>query len=93
MRRTPTQCLVLSSVAAAALLGGCRSNDAHEFVMPLDRTGSVSVMNAMTDEAIWTRPVPPGHVMVVDFDRDGFLRDDEFNITTGSPATRSHSSW
>ena len=90
MHRKLAQTLALPAVAVMALLGGCRSDDQHEFAMPLDRSGTVTIMDALSEETLWTKPLPPGQKLVLNFERDGAFHDDEFFTTKGGPANEVH---
>lgn len=86
MHRQLASCLSLTAVVAATLLGGCRSDDKHKFYSHYERPATVSVVDALNGDTIWTKPVPAGHVLKVQFDRDGVLGDDQLFMAQMTPA-------
>ncbi len=86
MHRKLAHCLAVPAVAVMAALGGCRSDDQHVFAMPLDRPGTVTIVDALTGEPLWSKSVPEAQKLVLKFERDGVWHDDEIFLTKGTPA-------
>lgn len=80
--------LLVAAMLMTVALGGC-SQDKHEFVSTPELPTTVSLVNALRPtEVIWSKEVPVGHKLVLDFDREGEV---EWAKVENLPAT--HLSW
>ncbi|MEO0966135.1 MAG: hypothetical protein AAFY08_13585 [Planctomycetota bacterium] len=72
-------------VALAATLGlGCTSQDRHVFESPAYRPVTITVLDGVDREPIWSYDIPPGYILTLDTDAD--LRPQQ-NYAGGNRAT------
>ncbi|MEX0654597.1 MAG: hypothetical protein WD534_11560 [Phycisphaeraceae bacterium] len=76
--------LLMFLTLALLMAGGCVSRDRHVFESTPDRPTSVSVIDALDRETLWSMDVPPEHLLIVQFDRSGEV---SAASVTGRPAT------
>ncbi|MEM0914221.1 MAG: hypothetical protein AAGK09_06370 [Planctomycetota bacterium] len=82
---TPWRC-AMALLACASLLGvGCTSQDRHVFESPTYRPVTITVLDAVDREPLWSYDIPAGHILTLDTDAD--LRPQQ-NYAGGNRATQ-----
>jgi hypothetical protein len=77
--RSTARAKALLLIAAAASLGACSSTDKHVFVSTHQLPTTVTLVTALNQQnVLWSKEVPVGHELEVDFDRT----DDEVEIAS-----------
>lgn len=68
--RSSARARALLLIAAAASLGACSSQDKHVFVSTHQLPTTVTLVTALNQQnVLWSKEIPVGHELEVDFDR------------------------
>lgn len=83
LRRLAKRSLALAALFGLSVAVGCISNDRHVFNSSYHDPATIAILDLETKAELWSKPIPPGSRLIIDFDRDGH---DNMFITTGIPA-------
>jgi hypothetical protein len=82
-----TRYAALTALTIGSLVAvGCSSTDRHVFESTATRSATISAIDAVTQEQLWAKEIPPGHKLVVDMDRT-FAHESPL-MATAAPADR-----
>ncbi|MEM6334740.1 MAG: hypothetical protein AAF823_15510 [Planctomycetota bacterium] len=84
-RRIVARFAVVLGLSVAGLGVGCTSQDRHVFESPSYRPVTVTVLDGVTREPLWSYDIPAGHILTIDTDAD--LRPQQ-NYAGGNRATQ-----
>jgi len=85
LRRTLGSGAIATMAATVAAVGlGCTSQDRHVFESPVYRPTTITVLDAVSREPIWSYDIPGGHILTIDTDAD---LQPQSNYTGGNRAT------
>jgi hypothetical protein len=77
--RSTARAKALLLIAAAASLGACASQDKHVFVSTHQLPTTVTLVTALNQQnVLWSKEIPVGHELEVDFDRS----DEEVEVAS-----------